>query len=105
MSFPGHCPYFLRTQDNVIVLAFRLPAALQMVRPLFKILCSGDCLLTAPRAVSPGAINVKLFHEFDSTEVRRVRPLAEAPTVIPTSREQGIIHTKLTVSGRPRSFE
>lgn len=25
IGFPGHCPYFLRTTDNVIVLAFRLP--------------------------------------------------------------------------------
>ena len=25
MGFAGHCPYFLRTQDNVILLAFRLP--------------------------------------------------------------------------------
>lgn len=25
IGFPGHCPYFLRTKDDVIVLAFRLP--------------------------------------------------------------------------------
>jgi len=25
MGFPGHCPYFLRTKDDVILLAFRLP--------------------------------------------------------------------------------
>ena len=25
MGFPGHCPYFLRTNDDVILLAFRLP--------------------------------------------------------------------------------
>ena len=25
MGFSGHCPYFLRTQDNVVVLAYRLP--------------------------------------------------------------------------------
>jgi hypothetical protein len=25
MGFPGHCPYFLRTRDDVILLAFRLP--------------------------------------------------------------------------------
>ncbi|APZ97033.1 sialidase family protein [Fuerstiella marisgermanici] len=25
MGFPGHCPYFLRTNDDVIVLAFRIP--------------------------------------------------------------------------------
>ncbi len=25
MGFPGHCPYFLRTKDDAIVLAFRLP--------------------------------------------------------------------------------
>lgn len=25
MGFPGHCPYFLRTSDDVILLAFRLP--------------------------------------------------------------------------------
>lgn len=25
MGFPGHCPYFLRTKDDVILLAFRVP--------------------------------------------------------------------------------
>jgi hypothetical protein len=25
MDFAGHCPYFLRTRDDVILLAFRLP--------------------------------------------------------------------------------
>jgi sialidase-1 len=25
IGFPGHCPYFLRTPDDVIILAFRLP--------------------------------------------------------------------------------
>jgi hypothetical protein len=25
MGFAGHCPYFLRTKDDVILLAFRLP--------------------------------------------------------------------------------
>ena len=25
MGFPGHCPYFLRTRDDVILLAFRVP--------------------------------------------------------------------------------
>jgi hypothetical protein len=25
MGFEGHCPYFLRTSDNIIVLGFRLP--------------------------------------------------------------------------------
>ncbi len=25
IGFPGHCPYFLRTKDDVILLAFRLP--------------------------------------------------------------------------------
>lgn len=26
MGFPGHCPYFLRTRDNIILLAHRVPA-------------------------------------------------------------------------------
>ena len=25
MGFPGHCPYFLRTKDDIIVLAHRVP--------------------------------------------------------------------------------
>ena len=25
MGFAGHCPYFLRTRDNIILLAHRLP--------------------------------------------------------------------------------
>jgi sialidase-1 len=26
MGFPGHCPYFLRTKDDIILLAHRVPS-------------------------------------------------------------------------------
>ena len=60
---------------------------------------------TPAAAIGPGTVNIQLIHRFRSKWIPRATALATVPTRTPASKEHGMIHTILVVSGRPRSFE
>ena len=59
IGFPGHCPYFLRTQDGAIVLAFRLPnTSLRISRDECKT-WSENVVIDEVRGAYPSMVNLE----------------------------------------------
>jgi hypothetical protein len=59
IGFPGHCPYFLRTRDNIILLAHRLPStSLHYSLDECKT-WSGNVLVDSVGGAYPSMVNLK----------------------------------------------
>ena len=80
MGFPGHCPYFLRTKDDAIVLAFRLPnTSLRISRDECKTwgenIVIDDLIGAYPSLVNlkDGSVLVVYYEEGNGSSIRAKR--------------------------------
>lgn len=95
IGFPGHCPYFLRTNGDVILLAFRVPnTSLRFSRDECKT-WSDNVLIDEVGGAYPSMVNLKdgsvlvVYYEEghgSSIRAKRLRVTAEGVQWIPPGR-------------------